>query len=362
MPFANVGIWKLFCRDRETIVGKDHLGLAGAVIVDGKAHTFVQPAWTVTRNQSLSYHATPFSGYSESLRVGLVLRAWDIDNNDRWAMYRNDVSKTSDALAEAVGHLPVVGDVASFILEHWPKVVDIFVDLDDDDELLKWAGYLDLPFTPTSGATSEEYELRFSRRDPTGFSSWDYSIFIIITASNPLSFTRDPAPRRSLAPKTGTRREDWGGRWESLSCTVTIAESPDDFTLMKVNIKSRNGNFPNTEEYTYISPAERINTVVLPPQVAPLEREQALLLSMGHLGSVTLEQDKTNWTTAIPDPTKPKSSGGDVLFLQEGGMLEMFDVLLNGGASNVSQIRYLRPATRDTVALPLDEMLQKVVV
>lgn len=361
MPFINVSIWKVFCRERETIVGKDHLGLAGAVIVDGKPHAFVEPAWPITRNQSITYGHIQFSGYSESLRIGLVLRAWDIDNNDKWVRYRGDVSKVTSALATAVEHLPVVGDIAGFILEHWPTVVDIFVDLDDNDELLKWAGYLDIPPSPPTGNASSEYEVRFARNDPTGFSDWDYSLFFVITASNPLPFTREPDARRSLAPKKGTKRDHWHGRWESPNCIVSISRSPEDFTLMKIKVESRDGRFPATEEYSYISPIERINTAVPPPSIAPLQKKQAIYQSMGRLDSIVLDKDKTNWCVTIPDASKPKTSGGDVVFLQKG-LLEMFDVYLNGNLANQIEIRYLRPASANDVALPLDETLQKNLV
>jgi hypothetical protein len=362
MPFINVSVWKVTCRERESAHGPDHLGVAGAVIVDGQPHSFIQPAWAITRNQSLTYIGPQFSGYSESMRVGLVLRAWDIDNNDQWVKHRDTIGEVTGALAEAVGHLPVVGDVAGFILEHWPAAVDFFADLDENDELLKWAGYMPIPSAAPNRTRSEEFELRFSRRDPAGLHSWDYSLFVAITASNPQPLVLAPPPRRSLAPKSATRKPHWYGRWESSHFVVSISDSPDSISLLSVRIESRNGLFPTIQEYPYIAAPERINTLYEPPAIAPMERQTALILAAGHTAPLTIPEEKVGWTVALPEPGKARTSGGDVLYLSDGGALEMFEVLHDGEPANQTEIRYLRPPSLLFGPLPVEEMFQKVVV
>lgn len=363
MPFINVAVWKVTCRDRDSVHGPDHLGVAGAVIVDNRPHSFIHPAWAITRNQSLIYGGLQFSGYSESMRVGLVLRAWDIDNNDQWVKHRDAIGKVTGALAEAVGYLPVVGDVASFILENWPAAVDFFVDLDENDELLKWAGYMPIPSAAPNGTQSEEFELRFSRSDPAGLRSWDYSLFVAITASNPQPFVLEPPPKRSLAPKIATRKSHWYGRWESAHFMVSISDSPDSISLLSVRIESRNGQFPTLQEYPYIAAPERINTLYEPPAIAPMERQTALVLAAGRNAPLTVPKEQVGWTTvALSEPGKAKTSGGDVLYLSDGSSLEMFEVLHNGEPANQTQIRYLRPPSLLLGPLPVEEMMQQVIV
>jgi hypothetical protein len=362
MPFINVSVWKVTCRDRDSVHGPDHLGVAGAVMVDNRPHSFIHPAWAITRNQSLTYNGPQFSGYSESMRIGLVLRAWDIDNNDHWVKHRDTIGKATGALAEAVGYLPVVGDVASFILENWPAAVDFFVDLDENDELLKWAGYIPIPSAAPNGTQSEEFELRFSRSDPAGLSNWDYSLFVAITASNPQPFVLEPPPRRSLGPKTATRKSHWYGRWESAHFLVSISDSPDSISLLSVRVESRNGQFPTLQEYPYIAAPERINTLYEPPAIAPMERQTALVLAAGRNAPLTVPKEQMGWTVALSEPGKAKTSGGDVLYLSDGSALEMFEVLHNGQPANQTQIRYLRPPSLLLGPLPVEEMMQQVIV
>jgi hypothetical protein len=363
MPFVNVFISKVVCRDRETIEGKDHFGIAGAAIVDGKPAVFVMPAQTITRNEQIQYTSnTLYNGYSSTLRIGLSVLAWDIDNNDKWAKARDDATKISDVVAAVVAKLPipVVADVASAIIKNWPKVVDFFVDVDDNDELVRWSGYVDFPLPAPGQSGYTEFELKFSREDPVGFSSWDYSVFFGIIASNPQPFTDEPAGVRTLAPKTNTEQRHWLGRWESKNFHVTISRSPDDLALLKVHINPKNGIAAPTQEFGYVAAAEPINTAVLPPRV--ISRQQAMMLSIGKQRSVLLG-DRTEWTVAIPQPGKPRTSGGDVIVLAGGALLEMFDVLVNGEPKNVYEIRYFRPAAPDSVAvLTMEEMLEKIVV
>jgi hypothetical protein len=171
-----------------------------------------------------------------------------------------------------------------------------------------------------------------------------------------------PQPQRSLRPKPGTRREAWIGRWESQNCIVSISRSPDEFTLMKVIVESRYGRFPRTEEYSFISHPEPSDVFAVPPSDAAIDEEEALRLSIAGRGSLAPRQDPTGWTVAIPDPAKPKTSGGDVVRLQDGAMLEIFDVLLHGRAANQLQLHYFRPGAAGGVSLPIDAMLEKAVV
>ncbi len=172
MPFVNVFISRVSCRDRETIEGKDHFGVAGATIIDGEPNVFVMPAHTITRNEQIRYWPnTLYDGYSNTLRIGLSVLAWDIDNNDQWAKNRDDAKKISTTVATIVGLLPVPGaDVAAGIVAGWPKAVDFFVDLDENDELVQWSGYVDFPLPAPNQSNYTEYELQFSREDPTGYA------------------------------------------------------------------------------------------------------------------------------------------------------------------------------------------------
>ncbi len=362
MPFVNVFISRVSCRDRETIEGKDHFGVAGATIIDGEPNVFVMPAHTITRNEQIRYWPnTLYDGYSNTLRIGLSVLAWDIDNNDQWAKNRDDAKKISTTVATIVGLLPVPGaDVAAGIVAGWPKAVDFFVDLDENDELVQWSGYVDFPLPAPNQSNYTEYELQFSREDPTGYSSWDYSIFFGIVASNPQPFTQGGPAVRTLAPKSNTEKLNWLGRWESENFHVTISRSPDDFTLLKVEVRSKHGVSLPTQEYGYISPATRVNRFALPPE--RISTRQALMLSIGSQRSALIG-DHSDWASRIPEPGKPKTSGGDIIELADGAFLEMFDVLLNGEPANVQEIRYFRPAAPGSIAvLTMDEMLKKILV
>jgi hypothetical protein len=225
MPYITVSPYKVICREKETLEGKDFFALAGAVIVDGKATPFAMPARAMTRGSVEEWWpADVFNGYSNSLRFGLSVVAWDIDKNSKWVKNRDDVKEVSSAVAAFVEQLPVVGDIAGFIVENWPYAVDFFVELDKNDQVIKWSGYLDIDLPSPNRSNYRDFEIRSTRKDVTGYSDWDYSVYVGVTASNPQPFVEGPAPVRSQSPKKDTKFDDWVGRWEGQNVMVAISK------------------------------------------------------------------------------------------------------------------------------------------
>jgi hypothetical protein len=365
MPFLSVTPYKIVCRDKETVEGKDHFAMAGAVIVDGQVTPFIMPDRSMTNGQieSFGWPSVAYSGFSTTMRIGLAVLAWDIDDNDRWARAREDAKAVSEIAAKLAEHVPVVGDIAAAVLEHWPYVVDIFVGLDQDDQLIKWSGYIDLHVPPPNTTSSRVYEIRSRREDPTGHSSWDYSVFIDVSVCNPQPFTSDSSPVRTLEPKSKTAPKTWIGQWEADSLTVTISRVPDSLALLNVTTRWKSGQ-ESTTQTSYISVPE-LNEFVPQPEIAPqpLTRQQALLISMGQNQAVVIDRKRSGWV-AIPPVGRPRTSGGDVLYLEDGAVLEMFEVLVNGDPSNIQEIRYFRPPQSGSLAFafPVDEMAGRAVV
>lgn len=366
MPFVTVTPYQVICRNKESLEGKDHFAMAGAVIVDGEATPFMMPDRSMTNGQveSFGWPSVVFSGYSATARIGLAVLAWDIDNNDKWARAREDAKTITEVAAKLAEHLPVVGDIAAAALEHWPSIVDAFVDLDQDDQLIKWSGYIDLDLPSPNTTSSRQYEIRSRREDPTGYSDWDYSVFIDVSVSNPQPFTNNSNPVRTLAPMTGSSPSTWIGRWEAKSLSITISRDPDSLTLLNVTITWRS-NGQSTTQTSYISVPDRLNLAVAPPDITPepLTRQQALLIYMSQDRAVAIDHSSSGWVDIQP-VGKPKTSGGDVLYLEDGAVLEIFDVLIDGSPSNIREIRYFRPPQPGSLAfaLPLDEMANRVVV
>lgn len=366
MPFVTVTPYKVICRNKETLEGKDHFAMAGAVVVDGQVTPFIMPDRSMTSGQveSFGWPSIAFSGFSNTMRIGLAVLAWDIDNNDRWARARDDAKTVTEIAAKLAEHLPVVGDIAAAILEHWPFVVDAFVELDGDDQLISWSGYIDLHSPPPNTCSSRDYEIRSRRHDPTGYSDWDYSVFFDVAVSNPQPFTSEPPPTRTLTPRTGTAIQDWIGRWEANSLSITISRDPAAMTLLKLTIEWRSGQ-PATTQTSYVSGAERINPFVIPADIAeqPLTRQQVLLAHLSQDQALTIQRERCAWSVNAP-PGKPRTSGGDVIYLEDGAVLEMFEVLAGNQPTNVQQLRYFRPPLPGSLAhaFPIDEMAGRVVV
>lgn len=296
-----ISLGDVVCYDRESLSEYDHFALTGAVVVDGQVTAFA--CTPVAVNERIKSSLSPrvvFDGFTDSRDVGIVLRGYDIDNNDGWAKHGDQIKEVSSHLADAVSYVPVVGEIAAAVLEHWPKVVDAFVDFDKDDLLLSHATTVTLPEESALDPRRAFHSIsvRASRDDITGYSNWDYSVGINFSYSNSdvpslghhLELTNKPV--RLSAP------EDWIGIWdgEKISCVLTA--STHGAGLLDVIVEDRRES-PHPE---------RVSTGVAISKSWHVDQEVEEVQSpigRGSVGPVDLTHERT-------DPGPSYGSIGDV--------------------------------------------------
>src|SRR5947208_3534475 len=82
-----VGIDLVTCNDTESIHSSDKFALAGAVITDSTRTGFVMPTIRINSGEQREYDRDirlVFNGIANVPTLGIVLQAWDLDQNDNW--------------------------------------------------------------------------------------------------------------------------------------------------------------------------------------------------------------------------------------------------------------------------------------
>jgi hypothetical protein len=420
-----IRIGRVVCRDPESLSEYDNFGLSGSVIVDGAVTPFAMETVAVNERIAATY-ANPviFDGFADSRDIGLVLRGYDVDNNDWWMRHREEIAETSSDAAEVVEYVPVIGEYAAKILEKWPKVVDFFVDLDEDDVLLNHAQGVTLPEASPflTGKSHYAITIRFMRSDPTGYSDWDYSLPIHFEYQNVATPSLGHTAAETVRPLAGSQPSDWLGPWVAGKVSCHIAESaevPNGFDVSvtehadgrdsvveskgvgisrvyleqivnpvhegieftRIAIESATGDRTSVVEHVPIDAA----TIALMASHAGIGLPPAPSSGIGHLQTVVsgaadtpveeaiggLHPGLSQQVEGVANPTlditgpppQRTQSGADLLRLNNDAVLEIYQVLLDGQPSGGRHLRYVRPVSPSAGRAPtFDEMLRPRVV
>ena len=403
-----VRIGRVVCRDTESLSEYDHFALSGATIVDGNITTFAMEDVAMNERIAAVYEKPViFDGFSEGREIGLVLFGVDIDNNDEWVEHREDIEKGSEGVAEVVEYVPVIGEYAAKVLKHWPKVVDVFVKLDEDDVLVNHSTAVMLPeVSPFVGKPSvHRLTVRSVREDPTGYSDWDYSIPITFEYQNLDIPSFGEGAVESIRPHAGSELSEWLGSWISGSVDVHIGMSATALNAVDVTVKETVDGADSTVETTgvgisrvYIEslfvpidegleftrvvierPNDNGSRVVEPFDPATLstsarfigggfassgrwDRESDAVVVAGRQGGPVGRPDgepslsvegvaNPGWLgRVIVAPPDREQSGADMLQLNHDAVLEIYEVRLNGAPSPMRWLHYVRPASAYVVA------------
>lgn len=254
------------CRDRESESPYDSFALSGAVVVDGKPYAFAKDP--VSANETISIvfgDDLLWQGTSGSNTVGLVLRGYDIDDNDKWRQHREEIGKYNDLLAKAIAALPGGGTVVAGVLKVWPDVVDQFVDWDQNDLLMSAAFDVELP-PPSQFAGAPPVWHAVSHRESGSslVSSWDYEVFVHFryTSGETVPFPSG-TPKVTYRPFHQSTLDDWIGTWDATVKTVEPTAPPVTCTIRRsaigstldVSVTERRG-VAQTYEYSDLTPPD----------------------------------------------------------------------------------------------------------
>jgi hypothetical protein len=307
---------KVICRDRESDSPYDTFRLAGAVIVDGKPHMFVLP--TVASNETIQ---TSLAGYtlfppredgawvdgvggSGSTTIGLVLRAYDVDDNDEWHEDRDEIERLNGMLADTVENIPKYGEAAAALLRAWPKVVDQFVKWDKNDLLLSAALAIDLPPpSPFPGVPPRYYWVSVRGTGDGLLTSWDYEVFVHFTYSSGVGVSFPPDTLKvTYTPLDLTVREEWLGTWAAVS-TTNVETSTTPSVTATIRPSTRGDGFDVAVTETGGRTIEYANVPAPPAGAAPVVAKPISPDAVD--GNPVAEASKEPGLIFVPDPDLP---------------------------------------------------------
>ena len=368
------------CADTESVTVDDLFAIVGSVLVDDKSHGFITPPMAVGPGETHDMGGYPtgpgqlYQGWSDSPRLGYIVRGYDIDDNDKWVNNRETIKEVVDAIEKITDDIPVVGDIVS-VAAKIPDVIDVFVDADSDDLVLGHTGWIDLTVGPPERTITEWKTIRTRRDDDTGYSSSDYTLNLrIVHRQTTGSFGEATIPQ--LRPHRGSGLDDWIGAWQGphVNCAISRATSALGVSdVLTVEITEQvDGQTTQIRERAvrinkpYLA-AARSEASNIPTELEPEENQNG-----GLLGSGTVEgraaQGGAEAAESIVDvlgrsAAGPWTSRADYLSVDQDVVLELYQQRV-GREVVGARMRYVRPASIPTRAgAPrLDEMLAPRVV
>jgi hypothetical protein len=366
------------CRDTESLNGRDNFALMGGVIVDGAWFPFVRdPISVITSARGVWPYDEErlFQGWMTSREIGLVLRGYDIDNNSAWKREREKIKKTMEVLATGVGFVPVIGDFAAKILKGWPLVVDGIVALDKNDLLLNHSQAVTLPDVPFTNpkATRHGVEVRFKATDPTGYSDWDYSLYLAFIYRNEdvPSFGGRRAEHTQHARRNSNAQE-WVGTWVSDRVRCEIARSARGADLLDVRL-TESGRGASVQvhdlavaitrpvDIRILEQGPRLGGGAAGGGVKPAPKRDVSVAGkpIKALGRASGPTGMGNLDRMVKVPQR-EHTGADRLMLSNDVALEIYALRDRGQPTPLRVLRYIRPYTKPSAvaALQVDEYLQ----
>jgi hypothetical protein len=367
----------IICRDTESLNGRDNFALMGGLVIDGAWVPFVRDPISVTTTMGRT--SWPFNdellfrGSMNSREIGLVLRGYDIDNNSAWKREREKIKKTMETLATGVQFVPFIGDFSAKILKGWPIVVDGLVALDKNDLLLNHSQAVILPDVPFTDPkyTHHGVEVRFRRKDPTGYSDWDYSLHLSFSYRNEdvPSFGGHRAEHTRHAHKNSNTKE-WLGTWVSDRVRCEIGQSTRGAYLLdvrlteggreaSVQIEDLAVSITRPDDIRFIRKGPNLVGGAAGGSVKPAAKGKTSIEGMpikavGHFGGMSRKVD-----LAVKVPQR-ESTGADRLMLSNDAVLEIYALRDRGQPTPLRVLRYVRPYSKLSfvTALQVDEYLQ----
>jgi hypothetical protein len=219
--FFDVELDRLWCEDPESLHSNDKFALAGAVITDLDASGFAMPTMRPPRHQFSNFPSDLvhiFSGVSSVPKVGLVLQAWDLDENEGWTENRDEIRAVSAAIAAVAKKKGgTAGNVIAAIAAAVPEVIDQFVKWDKNDELMNQTQWVDMPTGSPYTPVTTPLAVRFAKEERDlwpGSSKWDYTLHLFVTCTwLPLLGTTLPIEQLSEHPLRNSTLNLWVGGW-----------------------------------------------------------------------------------------------------------------------------------------------------
>jgi len=397
--FVEVYAASVECADTESIASDDMFAIVGSVLVDGRSHGFITPAMAVGPGETHTMGGYPtgpgelYRGWSDSPRLGFIVRGYDIDDNEKWVRNRETIKEVVEAIEKITDDIPVVGDIVS-VAAKIPDVVDVFVDADSDDLVLGHIGWIDLTAGPPERTITEWTTIRTRRDDDTGYSDSDYTLNLrIVHRQTAGSFGDRPVPR--LRPHRGSGLDDWIGVWQGphVDCAISRATSAlgvSDVLTVQITEQVDGRTTQISERAVRINKPFLADAVTGPSNVPtsrqPEENQAGPLIgsgtvegrgagrdggAVGGIGSIRTERDERGETRATESVVDVlgRSAGGrwtsraDYLSVDQDVVLELYQQRV-GGEVVGARLRYLRPASipARAGAPQLDEMLAPRVV
>ena len=370
------------CADTESITVDDVFVIIGSVLVDDQSHGFITPRMAVGPGETHDMGGYPtgpgqlYRGWSDSPRLGFIVRGYDIDDNDKWVDNRETIKEVVEEIEKITDDIPVVGDIVS-VAAKIPDVVDVFVDADSNDLVLGNISWIDLAVGPPERTITEWRTIRTRRDDDTGYSSSDYTLNLrIVHVQTTGSLGEATVPR--LRPHRGSELDDWIGAWQGphVNCAISRATSALGASdVLTVEISEQvDGQTTQIRER-----AVRINKPYLAdalsePSDIPTSREPQENQGGGLIGSGTVEGRAAEEgggalgglrteregrggiaiTESIVDVLGRSRAGGwtsqaDYLSVDQDVVLELYQQRV-GGQLVGARIRYVRPASIPTRA------------
>lgn len=218
-----VTLENLICRDTESILYPDKFALAGAVFTDSDSAGVVFPLMHISSGGKRELQTLIFSGVSDVAKVGLVLQAWDIDENESWIENKDGIVTAATAIAQGVKLVPKYGTILGLVLdgvnEVVPRVVDQFVEWDKNDQLLSYSSWVDLPVQGAFVPSTKNFSIDFKREDWLDYSGYDYSLEISVRSAWTPSFgdIKKPPSSSKSAMKDFRHRADIAAKEEEFA-------------------------------------------------------------------------------------------------------------------------------------------------
>ncbi|MXQ13105.1 hypothetical protein [Microvirga makkahensis] len=222
--WVEVQLDKVICRDPESVTTGDLFFSLVQVVTDSDTRIILTPLRRLRSNESATYFESVYKGFVNEPAIGLVIRAWDKDVNRDWWENSIAVRQAIDSAENALKNTPafgtVVGAVLNFAADFALGVVDQIVMRDSDDELVNYTEILPLAGAGYGSANkhTQQHEIKFRRSDPTGYSDWDYSLFLTIShyQTEPSFGTTTPPTWENFSePSKPSRPQNWIGTWSS---------------------------------------------------------------------------------------------------------------------------------------------------
>jgi hypothetical protein len=169
------------CGNTEDVTGPDEFYLVGAFEQGGKAKSVLTRPFDINDGQTQTFPASEkvvFDGdvpLKQSISGGLI--AYDEDYAKDWAKQKEMAKKITDGVSAGASsadnkNVRTAGTVLKIAYEIW----NVIASLDQDDEL----GRTEINVA-AAGPAEETIAWKFERKDPTGFSSWEYTVRYRIT-------------------------------------------------------------------------------------------------------------------------------------------------------------------------------------